>query len=473
VVGGQTRRGKDRDGWVRVNNEFEAKALKAREASYGERPLLWADAPSRVVVWRHGEPVRADVFLAHVRQVRSCLPPGTCVVNLCEDRYDFLVAFCAIVLAGQVNLLPPTRAPRAVAEIMAAHPGSHALGEKTPQVRPPGFIRMPALHAVVEDTFKVPSIPAAHTAVIGYTSGSTGHPQGNRKTWGSLHASNAGNLNALREVVAGAFQVVATVPPQHMYGLEMSVLMPLLGNATVHAGRPFFAADIAAALEEVPAPRVLVTTPVHLRALLAGGVALPPLAAIVSATAPMPVELAQAAEQACGAPLLEVFGSTETCVFASRRTTTEPLWTLYPGVRLHPQPDGTRVEAPQLPAPVTLADLVELPDDGHFRLCGRNTDLLEIAGKRASLGDLNRRLLSIDGVEDGVMFQMEGDDGMRVRRIAALVVAPTLDAAALMAQLREMLDPAFLPRPLRMVDALPRNETGKLPRRALLDALKS
>ncbi len=463
----------ERDGGERVSNDFEVGVRPANDAAQPSLPLLWADGPARVVAWRRGAPVRADVFLAHVRQVRACLPPGTCVVNLCEDRYDFLVAFCAIVLAGQANLLPPSRAPRAVAEIMAAHPGSHALGEKQPEVAPPGFIRMPALHAVIDDDFEVPLIAGQQTAVIGYTSGSTGQPQANHKTWASLRASNAGNMAALRDTVGEAFHVVATVPPQHMYGLEMSVLMPLLGAVDVHAGRPFFAADIVAALAELPAPRVLVTTPVHLRALLADPVAMPALTAMVSATAPMPVELAQAAEDAFDAPLLEVFGSTETCVFASRRTTREPLWTLYPGVHLHPQPDGTRVHAPQLEMPVTLADLVELPDANHFRLCGRNTDLLEIAGKRASLGDLNRRLLSIPGVEDGVMFQLDDVDAMGVRRIAALVVAPTLGEGELMAKLREMLDPAFLPRRLRRVDALPRNETGKLPRQALMAALKS
>jgi acyl-coenzyme A synthetase/AMP-(fatty) acid ligase len=36
-----------------------------------------------------------------------------------------------------------------------------------------------------------------------------------------------------------------------------------------------------------------------------------------------------------------------------------------------------------------------------------------------------------------------------------------------LAALREHVDPVFLPRPLRLVDALPRNETGKLPRAAL------
>ncbi|KLD72998.1 AMP-ligase, partial [Xanthomonas hyacinthi DSM 19077] len=136
------------------------------------------------------------------------------------------------------------------------------------------------------------------------------------------------------------------------------------------------------------------------------GVGLPSLAAFVSATAPMPVELARSAESHFDAPLYEVFGSTETCVFASRRTAIDDDWKLYDDVVLHPQPDGTLVDAPQLGEPIVLADIVSLHDEGRrFRLRGRNTDLLEIAGKRASLGDLNRRLLAIDGVSDGVLFQ--------------------------------------------------------------------
>lgn len=94
--------------------------------------------------------------------------------------------------------------------------------------------------------------------------------------------------------------VVATVPPQHMYGMELSVLLPMVTTLAVHAGRPFFPDDVARALADIPAPRVLVTTPVHLRALVESGVALPPLAGIVSATAPLAPEIAAAAEARFG-----------------------------------------------------------------------------------------------------------------------------------------------------------------------------
>ena len=71
--------------------------------------------------------------------------------------------------------------------------------------------------------------------------------------------------------------------------------------------------------------------------------------------------------------------------------------------------------------PTMLQDVVELLPKRHFRLCGRNSDLLEIAGKRASLADLTRRLLSIDGVVDGIMFQLDATHASGIQRIAALV----------------------------------------------------
>ncbi|MFK2899188.1 acyl-CoA synthetase [Dyella jejuensis] len=420
-----------------------------------------------------GRAINATQCIAHVEHVASQLPDALAAVNLCEDRYAFLVAFCAIALRGQANLLPPSRATHAVEEVMAAHPGCYVVGDRSLHPAPQRYHVLPSLpvEASVE-AMAWPAIPATQIAVVGYTSGSTGMPRPNAKSWRSLHASTAGNLHMLRQVVGERFSVVATVPPQHIYGIEMSVLLPLLGDVQVHGGRPFFPADIASALEDMVAPRVLVTTPVHLRALMASGVRLPPLAAMLSATAPLPAELAGQAEARFAAPLLEVFGSTETCAFATRQVTVDSRWSLYQGVQLHPQPDGTQIEAPQLDAPAILADIMTLHDAGRrFELCGRHADLLEIAGKRASLGDLTRRLLAIPGVQDGVVFQLDEADAIGIRRIAALVVAPMLDEHMILDALRAWIDPVFLPRPLRLVDSLPRNETGKLPRAALLELL--
>jgi len=71
-----------------------------------------------------------------------------------------------------------------------------------------------------------------------------------------------------------------------------------------------------------------------------------------------------------------------------------------------------------------------------------------------------------------VVLQLAPEPGHAVGRIAALVVAPQREVADLLHELRALMDPVFLPRPLRKVEALPRNETGKLPREALLALLR-
>ncbi len=394
-------------------------------------------------------------------------------MNLCAERYHFLVAFCAAIIAGQTNLLPVSRAPQAIDEVLCAYPNAYALGDTKPTL--PAHLRYvhvpDAIGGSGDAFFSNLSIPADHVVAIGFTSGSTGTPKANVKTWGSVCASSALNAAALAAVV-DAPQILATVPPQHMYGLELSILLPLRTRAAIHVSQPLFPAEIAAALGELPAPRVLVTTPFHLRTLLDSGVALPALAAIVTATAPLSVELARDTEQRYATQVVELFGSTETCVIAQRRTARDEVWALYDGIEAQPQPDGTLVTAAHFVEPTLLQDIVELLPGRRFRLRGRNNDLLEIAGKRASLGDLTRRLLAIPGVDDAVIFQLDADAGTGVRRLAALAVAPQRSEAEILAALRASIDPVFLPRPLRLVEALPRNATGKLPRAELLAALK-
>jgi acyl-coenzyme A synthetase/AMP-(fatty) acid ligase len=258
-----------------------------------------------------------------------------------------------------------------------------------------------------------------------------------------------------------------------MFGMETSVLLPLLAGFSVHEGRPFFPADVADALAAVAPPRILVTTPVHLRSLTAAGVAFPALALIVAATAPLDEALARAAEAAFAAPLLDFLGSTETCVIAAREPARGQAWQLYEGVTLVPRPDGTAVEAPWFDAPAELQDVVEILPSGQFVLKGRNSDMIEIAGKRASLAELTRLLLAVPGVLDAVVFQPDEAVGAGpVARVSALVVAPGRSAAEIIAVLRMSVDEAFLPRPLALVAALPRSATGKLPRSELMAALK-
>ena len=95
--------------------------------------------------------------------------------------------------------------------------------------------------------------------------------------------------------------------------------------------------------------------------------------------------------------------------------------------------------------------------------------MINIAGKRGSLAHVNPRLAQVPGVVDGVIFLPSEDS----KRLAALVVAPGLEPSAILDALKEAIDPAFLPRPLYMVPMLPRQETGKLARKMVLDLFET
>ncbi|MBE0624100.1 MAG: acyl-CoA synthetase [Burkholderiales bacterium] len=430
-------------------------------------PLVSHPSPDSIIAWRAEGAVTLRQFLAEVRQLAALLPAGGHLLNMCSDRYRFSVGLAAAIVAGKVSLLPPTPTPEVVRQVQAFAPDVFCLTDS--DLRPVDLpqLQYPAMAIGRAGSIAIPQIDSSQRVAVVFTSGSTGVPQPHPKAWGALVAcvqAEALHLELLRNTPS---TIIGTVPPQHMYGFESTVLMAWhSGNALSHA-QPFYPADIRAALAAVPPPRVLVSSPVHLRALLDAGLALPEIARVVSATAPLSAQLAQEIEAQCHTELMEIYGSTETGQIASRRSTQTAQWTLFPGVKLSVEGDSVRACGGHIESTITMNDVIEPVAVGHFLLHGRIADLVNIAGKRHSLASLDHLLNSIPGVVDGAFYMPDESGDARVTRLAACVVAPGMDAPRLLAALREHVDPVFLPRPLLLVDALPRNHTGKLPRAAL------
>jgi acyl-coenzyme A synthetase/AMP-(fatty) acid ligase len=260
--------------------------------------------------------------------------------------------------------------------------------------------------------------------------------------------------------------LLGTVPPQHMYGLESTLMMPLQAGIAIHGGRPFYPADVCDAVRTLPRPRLLVTTPVHLRTLISEASAFPALDLIICATAPLTPQLAAQAEAQFGCPLHEIYGCTEAGQVATRRTVETAEWQALPEIAMRQDEKGAWVSGGHVRDEILLSDMIELRDRDRFVLHGRKADLVNIAGKRTSLAHLNYHLNSIEGVQDGVFIVPE-ETGESVARLMAFVVAPEASRSTVLEALRARIDPAFMPRPLSFVAALPRNATGKLPHAAL------
>ncbi len=421
-------------------------------------------------------PVDTRIFLAQVKKLATLLPSGTYAINLCGNRYTFLLAFCALLLREQTNLLPPNRNVQTQNRLAERYLNTYIIhdGVECEQSLPAINIQELDLRVgqeVLSEICVVPKVRLNHIAAIAFTSGSTGDSKPNIKSWHTFVESTQINISNMLPHTSETLFMLATVPGQHMWGMETSILIPLFADIAALDSKPLFPKDVQSHLQNLPENRILVSTPVHLRALQLSGLHFEKLTRLLCATAPLSRELARELEALFKTELREVFGCSEVGSMAWRRTAITDYWQKFEGIALVASEEGAVASAEHLPETIVLQDFLSFKNDKEFKLSGRHSDLIEIAGKRGSLKELNDVLLKIDNVVDAAVFLIE--DNPKVNRTSALVVlkqgAEDDMRKIIQAQFREYFDPVFVPRPIYFVPALPREENGKLQKTKLLD----
>ncbi|MGV8933947.1 MAG: AMP-binding protein [Gallionellaceae bacterium] len=438
-------------------------------------PLLPHGSAAQIIAYRNARPVSRAEFLREVTDLAARLPTTSHVLNLCKDRYWFAVALFAAITRGMLSVLPNSTAAAEIAALQAEVPDLVCLGD---QISSP-FAQMPYVQVSNSASTTtqsatiplMPHIPFDRKIVCVYTSGSTGKPQPHFKTFGRMQQCAIAEAERMWATAGGPCAVLGTVPFQHMYGLESSVLLPIFGGGQLTTRQPFFPTDIVSALEELPEPRFFVTTPFHLRKLIDTVSEIPRVAAILSATAPLSSELAMEVEKRFGSPLMEIYGSTETGQLATRRPTIQIEWEVYTDIKLTQEHGTVIAQGGHLEGAQTLNDIFELIDNFRFRLLGRNSDMINIAGKRNSLANLNHILTSLPGVQDGVFCIPDNGTENDAIRPAAFVVASGLNSAKILDALRLHVAPLFLPRPIIFLEHLQRDANGKISAAVLKDLI--
>ncbi len=442
-------------------------------------PLLRGFEPQHPIVFDRGLAISAAAFCAASVAMSSRLPRSRFAFNLCEGRMEFLLACAAAWLAGHTVVLPPSRLRRVQDELRGAFPDSYCLVDAFSTATVPSLATVVAVEtelagARAAGPWPSPSVDAAHVAAVLFTSGSTGASQPHAKTWGELCAGTQTLLRSFGAPAPGT-AILGTLPPQHMFGFETTVMLTLQSGTPLLGARPAYPADLADAVASAAACGVdaiwLMSIPLQLRAFHAGVPTLRGVRRILSATMPLEPELAIAIERDWQAPVEEIFGCTEGGILATRRPAVSRWFTPAAGLAFARNADGDAcVSGGHLPQPLLLSDELrpETPGfagAGRFEVIGRGHDMVKIGGKRASLAALTRELLTVPGVRDGVMFMPARD----AQRLAAIVVAPGVAAADVRTALAGRIDVAFVPRPIVMATALPRDANGKLP----IDALRA
>ncbi len=417
-------------------------------------------------------------LLSHVLSVSKKLPEKAYAINLCQNRYLFIVAYLAVIIRKQISLLPPNQSPRTISDLLAGYAHSYCITDErvsTPDTRgiasasgslsfnDQDFFLMSS-EIITPDSDIFPLIDIDRTISISFTSGSTGKPKAIEKNWREFQS---GAELALKQFSLSdqTATLVSTVPAQHMYGLETSLFWPLFSGLSIHDSRPFYPEDINNCLKSLSRPGILVSTPAHLQACTKVNSSWPEINRLLSSTAPLSPVLAQQVETTFQAPLYELFGSTETLSFASRRAVKSKQWQTYEGIRLREQKSNFVISGGHIPNPVKLDDRFLLHDDRSFSVLGRSDDLIKIAGKRASLAELNLILNHIDGIDDGLFFHFRNE------RLSAIVVSD-LPKKTILTELKQSIDAVFLPRMIYYVPAVPRNRMGKINQTELQDLIQ-
>lgn len=414
--------------------------------------------------------VTAGEFLGHVATLAALLPNKRYCVNLCDNRYLFMVSVCAVIVAKQTNLLPASKSVATQERLAQDYQQTYLLHDGMAELAlgiddfDLSRVRLCAAHDGEAQTAPcdIPLIALDHLAVISFTSGSTGPSQANLKSWNTLSTSTAINSAYMLPNSEQTFYHLATVPSQHMWGFETTVLMAMFAKVCICDGRPLYPTDIYQQLSRLPEPRALVSTPLHLRALSGSRAEGPSVDYILSATAPLDAELAKAIESRLSTKIKEVYGCSEVGSMAIREPVITEKWELFAGLNFASTGENqVVVKAAHLPGEVVLQDNIKLLEEPYFELLGRSSDLINIAGKRGSLQQVNSVMACFPGLIDGVVFFPPQSKAVP-RLVAIVVLAPGSSLDQLRRHFKHQLDTAFVPRPIYLVEALPREETGKL-----------
>ena len=342
---------------------------------------------------------------------------------------------------------------------------------------------------------RYPEPPPDSTALIMYTSGTTGPPKGVVVSRRAI----AADIDALSEAWQWSPDdtLVHGLPLFHIHGLVLGLLGSLrIGNRFVHTGKPTPAGYAAAQGSLYFAVPTVWSRVVDDRD---AAQALSSARLLVSGSAPLPVPVFDRLAELTGHRPVERYGATETLITLSTRAAGErrPGWVGLPltGVQTRiVDDDGARVPHDgetigrlQLQAPTLFDGYLNLPDataeafdaegwyrtgdaaviddGGMHRIVGRESvDLIKSGGYRVGAGEVEAALLGHPGVSEAAVVGLPDDD--LGQRIVAFVVGDA-EPQALIDFVAQELSVHKRPREVRIVDSLPRNAMGKVLKKEL------
>jgi acyl-coenzyme A synthetase/AMP-(fatty) acid ligase len=414
---------------------------------------------------------------AGIRRLDSTVAEDRKLLCLCTENKALLAAALLASLSGGPRLVFPYAFSRqAVAEVLKVMPVSSILADRSGDFPPGPKVMLPDMLKGADSDPGV-FIDADAPFLMLFTGGSTGTP----KVW----AKTPRNMIEEARYIIARFGITAediflsTVPPQHIYGLLFSVLVPLMASARVQGANYVFPREIIKVAGEAGAT-VLVSVPPCYRVLKGDFLEKHRLRLAFSSAGALDPGDADYFREKTGLDINEIYGSTETGGVATRRRGGDgDSWNGLDPVEWRIADGRLQVRSPFISPSLprneegffVTADRAEEQGMGRFILRGRADDVVKIGGKRVDLVDIQEKMRKIEGIHDAVVVLLPREKG-RQTDLAALVVTE-LDPGEMRQKMTTLIEPYAMPRRFVAVDKIPITPTGKYDRKEIEKILKS
>jgi long-chain acyl-CoA synthetase len=417
------------------------------------------------------------------------------------NSLDFAPSFLGALWAGKTVAVLPTLAPAPLLKFMFAEARLTTIftsADLAPKLAEAGVP-----HVVIDIEYPTMSDfalqPRGHdTAVLLYTSGTTGRP----KTVALSERNIISNAEGCRRATGFDDRQVmlAILPLFHAYGLTVTILLPLMSGSTVVISERFVPRTVLNLIERhrvttivaVPSQyRVLAMDPTPCDAsslwlCIAGAERLPDtterefttrfghavlpgygateLSPVVSLNIPETNRPASVGKPLTGTTVTIRNDDSSVCPVGE----VGEICVEGPNVMLGylNDPEGTARKIRN--GVLYTGDKGFFDADGYLYISGRADEMVKVAGEKIYPVEIENALERIAGVEEvAVVALHDPRGGVRLHAFVQRKPGAALDETSLRLACREVLEPYKIPRTFTFVDSLPRTMTGKTDKRTL------
>jgi acyl-coenzyme A synthetase/AMP-(fatty) acid ligase len=304
-----------------------------------------------------------------------------------------------------------------------------------------------------------------------FTGGSTGAPRMWTKTVRNLLAET---LSIVANYgVTAEDRLVATVSPNHIYGLLYTVLTPLVAGASVAPQTPSFPAEVESAVRDNNAS-ILVSVPAHYHGLNGHSYTLGSLRLGLSSGGMLAANDAAAFTKQTGIGVSEIYGSTETGGIARRvRADGQNDFQPYDGIDIKIEADRLKVRSdylsPELPLDkdgyFAVGDRVRAGVGNRFELLGRVDGIVKVSGRRVDLEAVRESLKRHPGITDALAISLPVGRGRE--NLVVAVVEGSPEAVDVNSLMLDDLESCARPRCIKLVEKIPVTPAGKYDRKTI------